>query len=720
MTEKLIATIEYVKMFNDDNGFIIFAGKDFDTDKEVLVKGTSFDLNEGDIVECNGRWITHPKFGLQFDAKEIYLYTPKEGTKVLQYLKSGYIKGIGKATAERIFEIFGAESIEVLDNNPDELKKVKGIGKKTLEKIIEDWNEKRTYHRQNEDLKDLGFTMEEALKITKVMSGDALKMILSNPYMLVLESEFSFSFDKIDKIAINKLRFEKNNPVRILTYIIYELVKNESSGNTYLEKVELYNKGVPKLGVSFDEFDVSFLAGCSYKKIYEFNKDGEEIVQSARCHNAENYIATKLKALQSGKGGSIIFNPDNKVIEKSAINKMKLSDGQHNAILKSLKEKVNIVNGGPGVGKTTALKILIDILNDEMISFTLCAPTGKAAQRMSESTDEDAGTIHKTLEFNPQYKEFQKDESSPIATRYVIIDETSMVDVFIFASVLKAIQVGTTLIIIGDINQIPSISAGMVLKDLMESGHINVSRIDKIQRQAEGSKIIKNAYLVNNGDFFECENKKGDDFFFIKTSSDRNTLEKIKEMVQVNIPKAFNMNPKKDVQVLTPIHDGLLGRKNLNKELQVILNGDQQNMIKRGDIEFKESDNVIQMKNNYEKEVFNGDSGEISVIGRNQMDVFLGDKIVEYERSDFDQLELAYALTMHKSQGSEYPVVIIPISHSYIRMLDRSLLYTAITRGKKIVIIIGSEKNAKAAIKNEFTRKRKTFLKEKIQEVFAS
>lgn len=718
MKEIVIAEIGYIKTFNDDNGFIVFAGKDFDTGKNLLVKGTSFDLNEGDIVECNGKWINHPKFGQQFDAEEIFLYTPKEGKKVLQYLQSGYIKGIGKTTAERIFDIFGENSIEILDNNPEELKQVKGIGKKTLEKIILDWNEKRTYHRQNEELKELGFTMNEALKITKVLSGDGLKLILDNPYMLVTESDFSFSFDKIDKIAINKLRKEKNSPVRILTYLIYELIKNENFGNTYIEKEELFKKGVPKLGVTKEEFEIAYMAGCTYKKLFEFEKDNVKIVQSARCHIAETYIARKIKALKNSSSGRKIKDPENKIKEKCEAAKMKLSDGQYNAIFNSFEHKVNIINGGPGVGKTTALKILIDILLDERISFTLCAPTGKAAQRMSESTDEEAGTIHRTLEFNPQYKEFQRDESNPIETQYIVIDETSMVDIFMMANVLKAIQAGSNLIIIGDINQIPSISAGMALKDLIESNCINVSIIDEIQRQAKGSKIINNAYLVNNGDFFEYENKKGDDFFFIKTSSDENTLEKIKDMIKTNIPKAFNMNPKKDVQVLTPMHEGLLGRKNLNLELQKLLNGDQKNVIKRGDLEFRESDNVIQMKNNYDKEVFNGDTGEISVIGRNQMDVFLGDKIVEYERSDFDQLELAYSLTMHKSQGSEYPLVIIPISHTYIKMLDRSLLYTAITRGKKIVVIIGSEKNAKAAIRNEFSRKRKTFLKEKIQKEF--
>lgn len=719
MESKIIVTVESIRFYNNENAFIIFGGTDFKTGKEVLVKGNSFELNEDDIVECKGKWITDPKFGKQFSADDIYLYTPNEGAEILQYLRSGYIKGIGVKTADRIYELFGDKSIEILDENPEELAKVKGIGKKTLQSIINDWNEKRTYHKQNEQLKSLGFSMEEALKITKILSSSALEIICKTPYVLVTEPEFNFSFNKIDKIAIGKLKFKENNPVRILTYIIYEFIKEESSGHTYIEKNVLFKKGIKALNVSEEEFEIAYLAGHSYKKVYTFtNSQGIEISQSGRAHHAELYVANKLKALQDG-AGRYFANTLTKIKETSEKNKMKLSDGQENAIFNSLSKTINIVNGGPGVGKTTALKILIDILNAERVDFTLCAPTGKAAQRMSESTDESANTIHKTLEYNPQYKVFEKNEENPIDTRYVIIDETSMVDIFMFANVLRAIQVGTILIIIGDVNQIPSISAGMVLKDLIESNQVTVSIIDEIQRQAKGSKIIKNAYLVNEGKFLEAENKKNDDFFFIKTSSDEVTLEKIKEMVKVNIPKAFNMNPKDDVQILTPVHDGLLGRKNLNKEMQEILNGDQQNVIKRGDIEFRESDNIIQMKNNYEKEVFNGDSGEISVIGRNSVDALIGDKIVNYERADFDQLELAYGLTMHKSQGSEYPIVIIPVSHSYIRMLDRSLLYTAITRGKKIVIVIGSEKRVREAIKNDFTRNRRTFLKEKINEVFA-
>lgn len=718
MNEKVVATIEHVIMFNEENGFMIFKGSDFETGKQVLVKGNSFDLNEDDIVECNGKWITHPTYGLQFDAKEIFIYTPKEADKVLKYLMSGHIKGIGAKTAQNIFDEFGENSINILDNNPDELKKIRGIGKKTLEKIIKDWNEKRVLHKQSEDMKELGFTFEESLKISKVWGAEAVNQICRTPYALVTEPEFDFTFDKIDRIAIKKLKIEKDNPSRVLTYLIYLLGRNQMTGSTYMNKEDLFLQAMNKLEVNREITELSYLAGERIKRVAEVSKDGQLLSQLYHTKKAEHYIAEKMHRLLNAKG-SFVLDVKDKIERASKKHKFKLSKGQYAAIFASLTKKVNIINGGPGVGKTTALKILIEVLNREGHSFSLCAPTGKAAQRMSESTDEEAGTIHKTLEYNPQYKSFQRDESNPIETDFVIIDETSMVDIFLFSKVLKAISENSVLIIIGDINQIPSIDAGCVLKDLIESDIIPVSVISELQRQAKGSKIIKNAYLVNDGKFFEVENNKTDDFFFIKTSSDAETLKKINKMVGDNIEKAFNVNPKKGVQVLTPTHENLLGRKSLNLVLQEILNPDTSNVIKRGDVEFRINDNVIQMKNNYEKEVFNGDSGQIEVIGRNSIEVKFNNKFVSYERADFDQLELSYSMTMHKSQGSEYPIVIIPISHNYSRLLDRSLLYTAITRGKSVVIVIGSERRAREAIKNDYSRNRKTLLKEALISLFS-
>lgn len=714
---KIIINVDIIRTFNDENGFIIFTGRDFESNKEFVVKGYSFDVNIDDLVECKGKWITHPKYGNQFDAKEIYMYTPKDSENVLKYLKSGYIKGIKNKIAENIFAAFGENSINILDENPHELKKIKGIGQKTLNKIIEDWNEKRILHKQNEQLKELGFTFEEALSLSKIYRENVIETICKQPYSIVLNNEIRISFDKIDKIALGKLKFNKEDPTRILTYLLFALSKNERLGNTCILKSILFNDAKKHLKIDDETLEVVFLAGEKFKKIIELKKGNESFIQSYRTYQVEFEIVDKIKSIINRKS-NIILSPDKK-ISLFETKDFKLSKEQKLAITESLTNKVNIVNGGPGVGKTTALNILIKILKQERFSFKLCAQTGRAAQRMSESTGEDAATIHRTLEYNPITKDFQRNEFNTLEEDFIILDEASMVDTYLFNKLLKAINDKSSFIIIGDVNQIASIEAGSVLRDLIDSEKIPTSKIKEIQRQAADSGIVKNAYLVNEGNFIDFKNNKNDDFFFIKTSSDEKTLENIEKMIQNNIPNAFLMNPKDEVQILTSNHQGKVGRIEINKKMQSILNGgDDKAFIKRGDVIFKENDNVIQIKNNYEKNIFNGDSGIIESIYSNKVMIDFLDKEVEHSRGELDEIELSYAITMHKSQGSEYPLIIIPISQKRSIIFDRSLLYTAITRGKFKVIIIGSERSLKEIIANDYSRNRITHLKEKINEKF--
>lgn len=712
--ENKIVNIDRIIMFNDENGFIVFKGREFNTDNEIIVKGYAFDLNEDDLVECNGKWVKHFKFGTQLEASEIFMYTPKTSESILIYLKKGYISGIGEKTAERIYELFGDNSIEILDNNPEELRKVKGIGKKTLTKIINDWNEKRTQHKLNEQLKELGFSFEESLSIIKKYRSDSIEVVCKNPYSLLLDYDLKLTFKKIDKIALSLLKYEKEDPTRILTFFILLLRKNEKKGHTYIEKTKLISDSYI-LRVSNDLLELVYEAGINYKKIYNFKtKKNIEIVQLYTTHLIEKGVSEKLKSILL-KNQDLIYSIDDK-ISLFERNDFKLSSEQKNAIKESINKKINIINGGPGVGKTTTLDILIKILKMENKSFLLCAQTGKAAQRMSESTGEEAATIHRTLEYNPQYNTFQRDQFNNLEADFIIIDEASMIDIFLFDKLIKAINDKSFLIIIGDVNQIPSIEAGCVLKDLIESKRIPVSSITKIQRQSSDSSIIKNAYLINEGKKLDLTTNKKKDFFFIKTKNDESTLEKISEMIKENIPKAFKVDPKKEVQILTANHKGAVGRMNLNTEIQKILNKKESKFtMKRGDVVFKENDNVIQVKNNYDKNVFNGDSGVITDVFNKSISIDFFDKEVIHERTELDEIELSYAITIHKSQGSEYPITIIPISHTNSLIFDRSLLYTAITRGKSIVIVIGSEISLNKIIANEFSRNRQTNLKEMLE-----
>lgn len=715
--DSLVVTVEGIKFQNEQNGFIIFYGLDFNTGKYVNVKGYGYNIVEDDLLECKGYWKATNEYGSQFDAKEIGIYTPTTGDKILKYLESGYIRGIGKATANRIFDMFGDKSLEILDNNPEELKKVSGIGAKTLEKIINDWNDKRISQKQNEDIQELGFTFDESLKLLRLLGDEALRMIINNPYSLLFLDDFKITFDKIDEIARKHLRYELTNEIRVLSYIMYAIKENEQNGHTYIEEQELIKKAAKKLKVNTELTDLLCEAGVLKEYIKRENKNGVSILQDFETYKTERSVAIKLNNLINGRK-KFVSSIDKK-IESFETKDFKLSSEQKSAIKESFEHNVNIINGGPGVGKTTALDILVKIIKQEGYSYTLCAYTGKASQRMKESTGEDANTIHRTLEYNPQDSVFNRNQQNPLESDFIIVDEASMIDLFLFNELLKAIASGATLIIIGDVDQIPSISAGCILRDMIDSEKINVSRIKKLQRQAENSKIIKNAYKVNDGLSIEYENEKGDDFYFIKTSNDRITLDKIKQMVSVNIPKAFKLNPKDELQLLTPTHEKILGRKNLNNELQEILNPNKENQsfVKRGEIEFREGDNIIQTKNNYETNVMNGDCGVIEKVQHNSFEALFPEDLIEYKRDTFDEIELSYAITMHKSQGSEYQMIIIPISHNYSRIMDRSLLYTAMTRGKKIVVMIGSPTQLERIIKNDYSRNRKTFLKERLSEI---
>ena len=711
--DKVVVTIETIRVQNDDSGFIIFLGSDFDSGKEVSVKGFGHRLSIDDLVECDGYWKEHPDYGPQFEARKITLYTPNTSDRVLKYLESGYIKGIRKATAKKIFDMFGEESLNIIDNNPNELNKISGIGAKTLAKIIEDWSEKRLAHKESEDLNNLGFSIDESFKILRFLGENALKTVLDNPYCIANSDELRIKFDKIDEIALSKLGYEKDNITRVMSYLLTAINEQELSGHTYIEKTLLIDLASKRLKVTKDLVDLVCEAGILKEILKSHQKDGVEIIQNFETYEVELSVTKKIKhhlSLKSDKE----FSQIELKIKSHETNNFKLSKDQKVAIKDSLSNKINIVNGGPGVGKTTILGILIKILDEEGYSFKLCAYTGKASQRMSESTDRKANTVHKTLEYNPKYKDFQRNQQNPLETDFLIVDEASMIDIFLFNNLIKSLSDNTVLIMIGDVDQIPSISAGSILRDLIGSKKINVSHIKELQRQAKNSKIIKNAYLVNEGKDIVFDNDPKGDFFFMETSSDDETLLKIEKMVSVNIPKAFKINPKKDLQILTPTHENQLGRKTLNKKLQDIYNPSSQNSntILRGEMVFRENDNIMQVKNNYDKDVMNGDCGIISnILNNNLSTVFDGD-IVSYKRNELDEIELSYCITLHKSQGSEYPVVIMPISHRNSRIMDRSLLYTGMTRGKVILIMIGSIVQLKKMIQNDFSRNRKTFLTE--------
>lgn len=715
-------TIKKIRFYNEENGFAIFQvhNEQFGT---FSLTGSIFPLEENELIECSGDWFIDKKFGKQFKAEKIKIAKPDTLEGMRQYLSSGILPGIGPSSAEKIVQYFKENVFDILDNNPTRLLDVPGIGRKTLNKIIEVWAEKRTSPRIINELHEIGLDFSHSLKLYKMFGEDAVKYMKSSPYEL-LKAVNTLSFQDIDKIAL-KNGHSRQDGTRILMGILHVFkIEEDKLGNCAIDYDSLSNKSVELLRVEIELIQKVLELGLSSSYFDKIIINDIEYWQSFKISKLENDIAFFLKQLTKSKA---YYNESNEAdldskIEKEERKTFKLNDQQKNAVKKSLMNKVNIINGGPGVGKTTVLKQMISIARRDGYSVLLCAPTGRAAQRMSESTQMPAYTIHRALEFNPLEGGFIKNITNPLDYDFIVVDEFSMVDIYLIHSLLAATNKNSHIVFIGDTNQLSSIGPGCILKDLIDSGCISVAKITQIYRQAAESKIIVNAHRINEGKMVETETEKGvkSDFYFLSTKNDESTIEKIRDLVTNRIKEAFGIDPKSGIQLLTPMHDEKLGTKNLNIEIQSILNPHEQEGLKRGVFTFKKNDNIMQIKNNYDKMVFNGDVGIIERVSQDGVLAVFAEQEVFYTKKEMEEITLSYAITIHKSQGSEYPAVVIPVSHKFSSMLDRSLLYTAVTRGKHLVIIVGSKNLFERALQNEISRKRNTCLKEKIFSAFNS
>lgn len=720
----LKATVSKYKYYNEDNGYSILQVSNEEY-KNFTLTATAFEIQVNELIEARGEWVIDKIFGKQFKAVEIKISKPDTLDGIRKYLSSGILPGIGPASAEKITDYFKENIFDILDNNPSRLLDVPRIGRKKLNSIIEAWNEKRVSPNIINELNEYGVDFQNCLKIYKIYGNDSIKNIKSNPYAM-LNLIKTLSFEDIDRIAL-KNGFSKVDSSRILYGILHVFkLEEEKLGNCSIIYSSLVFKSCKLLKIEQVLVEKVLELGANSQYFDKNLIDGVELWQSFKISKLEKDIAFFLRNISKSKP-NYSFNQDieienritaeeNKVKSKDKI--IKLNDQQKRGVKNSLYNKINIINGGPGVGKTTVLKQLLNIIRKDGYSVLLCAPTGRAAQRMAESTKTPALTIHRALEYSPIDNGFQRNIANPLDYDFIIIDEFSMVDIYLMHSLISAIKKSSHVVIVGDINQLSSIGPGSILKDLMESQCISVSIINKIYRQDENSRIIVNAHKINEGEMVETTNKKGSDFYFIETKDDESSISKIKEMVSTRVSEAFNIDPKTGVQLLVPMHEELLGTKNTNNFIQEILNGEEKDGFKKGVFTFKKNDNIMQIKNNYEKMVFNGDVGVIERVGSDGVLAIYGDQEVYYSKKEMDEITLSYSITIHKSQGSEYPAVIIPISHKYSSMLDRSLLYTAVTRGKSLVVIIGSKHLFEKAIKNSISRKRNTCLKEKIIEAF--
>lgn len=717
---ELEGTIEQIIFYNQDNYYTVAKLKP-SSGKTVTIVGNLPSLFPGEFLSLKGDWVKHKDYGEQFQVKEWERPTPKTLTGIERFLAGGLIKGIGKVTAEKIVRQFGLESLEVIKNTPERLAEIPGISLKKAFKIAASLEKHAAIEKIMVFLQGIGISPAYALKIYRVYGDQSINVVSENPYQLA-DDIFGIGFKIADQIA-GKLGVEKDSPYRIRAGIRYLLSEVSNEGHVYAVEKDFINQAVQELGVNELQLAAEVEELILQKEIFRESFSGITVLYSAPFYYSEVGAASKIRELLSIELKQVAVDQEEALHEFSVKNKLTLAPKQKEAIINCLKYGMMVITGGPGTGKTTIIKAIIQLFYGAKMRVLLAAPTGRAAKRLAEATGQEAKTIHRLLGYGNESKNghrFQHNEKQPLAAEVLIIDEFSMVDLPLFYNLLKAITPGTRLIMVGDVDQLPSVGPGSVLRDLIHSQRIPTVRLDVIFRQAEESLIVSNAHKINRGEFPYLSTAK--DFFFIPEEDPEQIVQTISDLIKNRISKYLQCDPLEDIQVLSPMRRTITGVENLNLNLQAALNPAQSGKVelKVGANVFRVGDKVMQLKNDYQKLVFNGDIGRVSEIDVEDRSLSViyqdvdGERLVDYETEELDQLVLAYAISVHKSQGNEYPVVIIPVTTQHFLMLQRNLLYTAVTRAKKMVVIIGTKKAIAIAVKNNRIEERRSLLSQRI------
>ncbi len=715
---ELVGTIDKVIFKSAENGFSVVAVK-VNARESVLVRGCLPDLHAGTNVVLKGVWQFHAKFGRQFDVQQCDTTLPASASGIEKYLSSGLIKGIGPKFAEKLVARFGEKTLEVIDKTPKLLFEVTGVGPRRVQLIIDAWQDQKEIARVMLFLKSKDVSTAFAVKIYKAYGNQSLEKMEENPYRLV-DDIWGVGFKTADQIAL-KLGLATDAPARVKAAIQFVLTDVTSDGHLYLEVSAVKEQVVELLGLEHGKcqelLKVALTDLFQLDKVKLLSVNEKHYLSLPKFYFSEKGIANRILYLLEQQSLSDRFNIDAiyKTISRPDAKGVELNENQQRGILACLQRKVTVITGGPGTGKTTLIRRLIEVLEDSRIRFRLAAPTGRAAKRMFESTGRNTETLHRLLEFTPATMGFSRNEQNALDLEFLIIDEASMIDVFLMHSILKALKGNVHLVLIGDVDQLPSVGAGNVLNDIIDSAKVEVMRLTQIFRQAQDSMIIVNAHRVNNGEFPQSSQQGSKkDFTFIKEDVPENIFALLRDIYTKRLPAAGIA--VEDAVVLVPMNRGTVGTLRLNQELQMILNpgDDPQRQIMRFGQAYKIGDRVMQIRNNYDKFVFNGDMGKI--IGLDHVDqkmmIHFGDRELEYDFAELNELVLSYAVSIHKSQGSEFQAVIIPIFMQHFILLQRNLIYTAITRAKKLCILIGQTKAIAMGIKNDKGVERTTFLKE--------
>ncbi len=710
--ETIYGCLERITYYNEETNFIVARLQEKGKRGLTTIVGNLAGLNPGEYLKLTGRWVHDKKFGPQFRVEQYEIVLPSTVHGIRKYLGSGLIKGIGPEMARRIVKEFGLATLDVIEKSPAELARVDGIGPKRIAMIAQAWAEQREIKDIMVFLQGHGVGAAHAAKIYKQYGKAAVETVRQNPYRLAADIH-GIGFVTADRIARN-LGIDPNSVVRAEEGLLYVLNELMNAGHVYYPREPLLDKGAEMLGVERKIVQEALDRLSTDRRVVV----EQDAVYLTPFYVAEAQLAKRLLALRGDGNAARRVHMAQALgwVEKDL--GVRLADRQKEAVALAVQGKVVIITGGPGTGKTTIIKSVVRILRALGLKVLLAAPTGRAAKRVWESTGYEAKTIHRLLEFSPQKGGFQKNQEFPLEADAIIVDEASMIDTILMYHLVKAVPVRATLILVGDINQLPSVGPGNVLRDLIDSGQFPVVTLTEIFRQSRTSRIVVNAHRINRGEFPDIRQPPPgvvSDFYFIEEEDPEKAVAKIKRLCLERVPKRFGLHPVRDIQVLTPMHRGVTGVENLNAELQSLLNPGE-NAVARGHRLFKNGDKVMQIVNNYEKEVFNGDIGWITAVNREnqELEVEFEGRSVKYVFSELDELVPAYAVSVHKSQGSEYPAVIMPVMTQHFMLLQRNLVYTGITRGKQLVILIGSKKALAMAIKNDKPQKRYTRLRERL------
>ena len=713
--DRLRCVVERVTYQNETNGYSVIKCRAKGYADLITVVGSMPEVHVGSVLTLSGEWTVNPKFGRQFTVSGFEETLPATVYGIEKYLGSGLVKGIGPKFAARIVRAFGAETLNVIEEDPDALLRVPGIGKLRVERIKKSWDEQKEIKNIMLFLQGHDVSTTHATKIYKTYGSDSIRVVKENPYRLA-DDIWGIGFRTADTIA-EKLGVEKETAVRLRSGLLYTLNRLSDEGHCYARRDQLLKTGAELLAVQEsvlpavldemvrqDDVKTEMIDG-------EDSAPGETAVYLPPFWFAETGTAKRLKQIFSSPA-SVKVKPQGLEERIRRVTGLNYDPAQMDAIRCAAGSKILILTGGPGTGKTTTTLGILTAFRQAGAKILLAAPTGRAAKRLSETTGMEARTIHRLLEFKPP-EGCQKNEENPLEGDVLILDECSMIDIMLMYSLLKAVPDSMTLIFVGDVDQLPSVGAGNVLRDLIDAGVFHVVRLTKIFRQAAASRIITNAHRINRGRMPDLSNGKQSDFFFLEEEDPETAAQEIVRLVKERLPRAYGT---RDIQVLTPMQRGAVGAANLNQVLQAALNADAAG-LRRGGTDYRLHDKVMQIRNNYDKEVFNGDIGTVCRVNTEdrELTVSFDGREVLYDVTELDELVLAYAATVHKSQGSEYPIVVMPVLMTHYVMLQRNLVYTGVTRAKKLMVMIGSTKALALAVRNVTVTRRNTMLKERLK-----